>query len=71
MPSENRKYEVVDDQMAEVYRKKTPAERVQIAFGLWTSTRKMLVNLLRSQHQDWDEKRILEEVARRMSGGSE
>lgn len=29
--------EVVDDAMAEVLRRKTPAERISIGFGLWTA----------------------------------
>jgi hypothetical protein len=62
--------EVVDDAMAEILRQKTPAERIEIGFKLWTSARKMLTAHLRSLHPDWDEKQILKEVAKRMSHGA-
>lgn len=35
--------EVVDNVMAEVLRHKTPAERIRIGFGLWTSAHNMLM----------------------------
>jgi len=62
--------ESVDETMAEIYQKKTPAQRLQIAFGLWRSTRLMLVNILRSLHPDWDENRLQREAARRISHGA-
>jgi hypothetical protein len=49
---------MVDDVMAEILRKKTPAERIQIGFGLWTSARKMLTAHLKNTHPAWDEKQI-------------
>lgn len=62
--------EVVDDEMAEIFRRKTGAERLQIAFGLFSSARRMLTSHLTSQHPDWDEERIQREVARRISRGA-
>jgi hypothetical protein len=64
-----RKIEVMDDVMAEILRKKTPAERIQIGFSLWTSARNMLTAHLKSTHPDWDEKQIFQEVAKRLSHG--
>jgi hypothetical protein len=61
--------EVVDDVMAEILRKKTPAERIQIGFSLWSSARKMLTAHLKNTHPDWDEKQISREVAKRLSHG--
>jgi hypothetical protein len=61
--------EMVDDVMAEILRKKTPAERIQIGFNLWTSARKMLTAHLKSTHPEWDEKQISQEVAKRLSHG--
>lgn len=66
---EPRRIEVVDDVMAEILRKKTPAERLQIGFSLWTSARKMLTAHLKSIHSDWDDKQISREVAKRLSHG--
>jgi len=62
--------EVVDDMMAEIYKKKTSFERLQIAFGLWRSAKIQLFNCLRSLHPDWDERQIQREVVRRISHGA-
>lgn len=70
MPLPSRQIESIDKAMAEIYRKKTPAQRLQIAFGLWRSARTLLFNLLRSLHPEWDEKRLQREVARRISHGT-
>lgn len=62
--------EVIDDRMAEIYEKKTPLERLQIAFGLWRSAQIGLLNCIRSLHPDWSEDRIQREVVRRISHGT-
>ena len=62
--------EVVDNAMAEIYKKKTPNERLQIAFGLWHSAKILLFNSIRSLHPDWDEKQIQQEVIKRISHGA-
>ena len=62
--------EVLDDAMAEVLRRKTPAERLQIAFELWTFTRDMLRAHLKRTHPDWTEEMVRREAARRLSRGS-
>jgi hypothetical protein len=62
--------EVMDDVMAEILRKKTPAERIQIGFKLATSARKMLTAHLKSTHPEWDDKQISQEVAKRLSHGT-
>jgi len=59
-----------DDAMVAIYKKKTPGERLRVAFGLWTSTRIMLEGILRAQRPDWDDQRVRAEVARRMSHGA-
>lgn len=61
--------EVVGDEMAAVFRRKTGAERLQIASGLFASARRMLINMLRVQHPDWDDQQVITEAARRMSHG--
>jgi hypothetical protein len=70
MHTRNRVIESPDDAMADVYRSKTPLERLRVAFGLWTSTRILLEGILRSQHPDWEDRTIRAEAARRMSHGS-
>ena len=60
----------VDDQMVEILRRKTPAERLAIAFGLWRSARLILTGCLKSLHPEWDEEKVRQEVVRRLSHGA-
>ncbi len=62
--------EVVDDAMAEVLRQKTGAERLAIAFGLFSSARRTLINVLTDQHPDWTPDQVVAEAARRLSHGA-
>ncbi|MEK6647635.1 MAG: hypothetical protein AABY84_13270 [Candidatus Firestonebacteria bacterium] len=62
--------EVVDDKVAEILRKKTPAERLRIAFGMWRSARILLLSNIKSLHPEWDEKRMQKEAAKRLSHGA-
>ena len=62
--------EVVDDEMAEVLRRKTGAERLAIASAMFASARKMILAKLHEEHPDWDERRINAEAARRLSHGA-
>lgn len=70
MIADPRRIEVLDEAMAEVLRRKTPAERIGIGFALWTSAQRMLRTHLASSHPEWDEARIGREVARRLSHGA-
>jgi hypothetical protein len=65
-----RNIEVIEDDMARIIRKKSGAERLRIASGLYASARLMLLNHLRSEHVDWDRQRIQQEAARRLSHGA-
>jgi hypothetical protein len=60
---------VIDDALAEVLRRKTPAERIKIGFGLWTSARDMLLAPLKKTHPEWSIEMVEKEVARRLSHG--
>lgn len=62
--------EAVDDVMCKILRQKSSLERLKIAFGLWRSARKQLFSYIRSLHPEWDEKRIIKEVAKRISHGA-
>lgn len=62
--------EVIDDVMCDVLKKKTSLERLMIAFGLWRSAKTQLFNYLQSQHPEWDEEKIRQEVVRRISHGA-
>jgi hypothetical protein len=65
-----RNIEVVDDDMAEVFRSMTGAQRLKIANDMFESARRMIASHLASAHPDWDEQRIQEETARRLSHGA-
>ncbi len=66
----NSTVDVVDDAMAAILRRKTPAERLAIAFRLWTFAQNMVRETLRGEHPDWDEAELARHVARRMSHGA-
>ena len=60
-------FEVVDEEMAAVLRAKTGLERLEIAWGLWESARRMLTSHLAAEHADWSEEQVEREVARRLA----
>jgi hypothetical protein len=62
--------EVVDDDMARVLAAKSGAERLEIAFGMFRSARRMLTSHLRGEHPEWTDDQVADEVARRLSHGS-
>ena len=62
--------EVVDDDVAMILRAKSPAERLQIANGMWHSAQVLIGSSLRAQHPDWDEGRVTAETAKRLAHGS-
>ena len=62
--------EVVEDAMAEVLRRKTPAERIAIGFSLWRSANRILTAHLGTSHPDWGSDRVQREVAKRLSHGA-
>jgi hypothetical protein len=70
MRLDRRNFEHIDDAIASIYRNKSPFERLRLAFGLWSLTKSVLVNSLRSLHPDWEEKKIQKEAARRISHGA-
>lgn len=70
LPLDIRRIEVLDEAMAEILRRKTPAERLAIGFGLWRSAQKILRGQLASLHPEWDAPRLEREVARRLSHGA-
>jgi len=63
--------EVLDERMAEVLRRKSPAERLAIGFEMWESAREMIKSFLASEHPDWSEAQVDQEVARRLLRGAE
>lgn len=62
--------EVVDDIVAEILKKKSPAERLKIGLGMWHSARVQLLSNIKSLHPAWDKEKIQREAARRLSHGA-
>jgi hypothetical protein len=65
-----RTIEVIDTQVAEILRKKTPAERLAMADEIWRFARQMIHAIIAQEHPDWSEAEIQRHVARRMSHGA-
>ncbi len=64
---DNRQIECLDDTMVEIYRKKTPMERVKIASDMWDSAWMQLESVLRSLHPEWENNTINKEIKRRLT----
>jgi hypothetical protein len=62
--------EVIDNITADIYKQKSPSERLKIAFDLWNSARTQLFHNLRSLRPDWDDEKIRREIAKRISHGA-
>jgi hypothetical protein len=62
--------EVIDDEMAAVFRSKTGIERLKIASDMYVRARQMLLSHLRFEHPDWNDQQIQKEAARRLSHGA-
>ena len=71
LETRGKKWEMMDDDMAEVLRKKTEAERLAIANGMWRSVYQIVMTVVSHAHPNWTEEEIRHEVARRMSHESD
>jgi hypothetical protein len=68
--SESFPIDLIDDIMVDIYKQKSPFERLKIAFGFWNSARTQLYHNLHSLWPDWDEEKIRREIAKRISHGA-
>ena len=68
---EVRRIEVVDEAVAEVLRRKTPAERVAMIQASNRTMRLLIAGHLRALHPEWDDQAVAREVARRMLLGTD
>jgi hypothetical protein len=64
------KDEILSDAMAAILRTKTPAERLAIAFRMWSFARQMVLRIAHAKHPEWSEAELEHYVARRMSHGA-
>jgi hypothetical protein len=62
--------EVVDEAVAVILRRMTPAQRAQRIFACNRRMRIAIEGYLRSHHPDWDEAAVRGEVVRRMDAGA-
>jgi len=62
--------EVLDPMVIEIMRRKTPAERLQIAYQLNRFARSRVREHLRDTHPDWTEDQVNSELAARMLRGA-
>jgi len=65
-----RNMELISDDLVLLWRSKTPAEKLDIVFGMWETARQLITAQVRSIHPDWDDDKIAREVARRLSHGA-
>jgi Rv0078B-related antitoxin len=63
--------EVVDEAVAAVLRRKTPAERIAMAAAAHRTAREMLTAQISAKHPDWTDEDVQREVARRLTRGAD
>lgn len=69
-PLDYRRIEVVDPQMAEIYRSKTVAEKLDLVQQAHRTACQLLAMGIRIQHPEFDESEVNQEVARRLLRGT-
>jgi hypothetical protein len=70
MEIDPRRIEVMDDRVAEIMRRKTPAEKLAMASGMWRSAYTMVYHSLKQQNESWSEDELKRQTARRMLRGT-
>ncbi|MBI2480575.1 MAG: DUF559 domain-containing protein [Planctomycetia bacterium] len=63
-------FEIIDDQMAEILRRKTDVQRLRSVDGFWRSARAILRAAIVTEHPDWDRTRVNVEISKRISNGA-
>ena len=64
------KFEIIDDQMAEILRRKTDIQRLRSVDTFWRSARAILRAAIVTEHPDWDAIRVNREISSRISNGA-
>jgi len=62
--------EVVDEAVAAILRRKTPAERIALTADAHRTARAMLTAQVGSLHPDWTAEQVRAEVVRRLTRGA-
>ena len=63
--------EVIDDQMAEVFRRMTPEQRLRMVDQMYLSSRELIAASIRESNPAWDDVQVEREIARRIRGDAE
>ena len=63
--------EMISDQMAEILRRKTDAQRLRSVDAFWNSARAILKAAIRTEHPEWNLAQVHAEVARRLRQGDQ
>lgn len=63
--------EVIDDRVAEILRRMTPAERIRLGLDCARFVRQIMAGGIRAQHPDFTEEQVAAEIARRWLSGTD
>lgn len=63
-------FEVVDDRVAEILRRKGGIHRVRMIASGWNLMRTMIRGQVRRAHPDWDSRQVEQAVSERMARGT-
>ena len=63
-------FEIISDQLAEILRRKTVAQRLRGVDAFWISARSILRASIRFSHPQWSNNEVNREIARRISNGA-
>lgn len=64
------RFEIIDDQMAEILRRKSDVQRLRSVDSFWRSARAILRAAIVTEHPNWDRDRVNVEISRRISNGA-
>jgi hypothetical protein len=67
---DTRRIEVIDDMVADIYRRMTPARRLEIAFDSHRFARVWMHKIVSDKHPDWSAAAVEAEVRRRTIGAA-
>lgn len=65
-----KRYEIMDDAMADALRDKTPGQRLAMLDSMWRMARDLIRGKLRQDNPEWSEDQLTHETARRLSRGA-
>lgn len=69
-PLNPNRIEVVDEQIADVLRRKSPSQRLAMAFSANRTARLLILAGIKHQHPDWTTQQMTSELTRRMLGAA-